>query len=122
PSDPPLRVVSVLVFNQYEKTTTPKSVRNRLLTLTQFCSGCNGKFRKRVCCVSPRPAHPMPSRKRGVATFNASKALIEGYEKKVDAPFETRGLSRCTLKSLEDRGSRGSPLGASSKGTEAIQF
>ncbi|CAN7945212.1 unnamed protein product [Ixodes hexagonus] len=71
-----------------------------------------------------RPEYPIPSRKRQLISstpFNASKALIEevGIKEKGRCAFCNPRIVPVHFKVSRNRGSRGSPLGASSKGTEA---
>lgn len=103
PSDPPLRVV----FLDFSISTT----KHKLLF---FFS---------------RPAHPMPSRKRKKKSlFSNASSLIKTKgrssrrdEKRGRCAFCNPRIVPVHLKSPLNRGSRGLPLGASSKGTEATQ-
>lgn len=103
PSDPPLRVV----FLDFSISTT----KHKLLFF--FFS---------------RPAHPMPSRKRKKKPLlkrlfvNQNKrAILEKRRKRGRCAFCNPRIVPVHLKSPLNRGSRGLPLGASSKGTEATQ-
>lgn len=139
PSDPPLRVVSFFCgFQSVRTKTTPKSVHLRLLALTRFCSGCKRKMKtgafffiflpKGTPGISHSISKALSVRKKKKSDFSqnpstprkrSSKSFVR---KKVDAPFVTRGLFPVHFKVSRNRGSRGSPLGASSKGTEATLF
>lgn len=102
PSDPPLRVV----FLDFSISTT----------------------KQKLLFFFSRPAHPMPSRKRKKKPLlkrlfvNQNKrTILEKRRKRGRCAFCNPRIVPVHLKSPLNRGSRGLPLGASSKGTEATQ-
>lgn len=104
---------------------------NRVIHRLESCFWIFQSVRQNTSCCFvffSRPAHPMPSRKRKKKPLlkrlfvNQNKrAILEKRRKRGRCAFCNPRIVPVHLKSPLNRGSRGLPLGASSKGTEATQ-